>query len=323
MNSTMNAMIQTKQGSTDNLQLQQVNRPVPKSDEILVKIHAASVTAGDVFMRKLPRLAYLPMRLMGVKHKRIPGHELAGTVVAVGRQVTKFSVGDDVFGTTTGLRIGTNAEYVSLPEETTTNVLAHKPHNLSYEEAAVIPVGGMTALYLLKKAHVQPSQRVLVYGASGSVGTYAVQLACYFGADVTGICSTKNIEMVKSLGADDVIDYTQQDFLQNGEQYDVIFDTVGKTSKKQIENSLSPNGYYLTTRSMTKESTENLLILKNLIEAGHLRPVIDTCYPLKELADAHRYVESGRKRGNIVITIASNSPTSKSPDRKVTNDVGL
>ena len=202
MNATMKAMVQTKQGSADHLQLQQITCPIPKSNEVLIKVHAASVTAGDVVLRKMPRIAFLALSLMGLKYKKVPGHELAGEVVAIGDKVSKFKVGDAVFGTTTGLSVGANAEYVCLPESSKSNVLELKPENVSYEEAATIPVGAMTALYLLDKANIQLEQKVLVYGASGSVGSYAVQIAKYLGAEVAGIASTRNIEMVKALGAD-------------------------------------------------------------------------------------------------------------------------
>ncbi len=305
MNITMKAIVQTKQGAADHLQLKQVPSPKLKANEVMVKVYSASVTAGDVFMRKMPRIAFLGLGLMGLKHKQIPGHEFAGEVVAVGDQVTRFKRGDVVLGTTTGMSVGANAEFINIPESSQSAVLAHKPDNLSFEEAAVVPVGGMTALYLLNDANIQPLQKVLIYGASGSVGSYAIQIAKYFGAEVTGVCSTRNIEMVESLGADHVIDYKQSDFTQNGETYDVIFDAVGKISKKKIVNSLVSDGHYLTIRSLTKETNENLNTLTDMIEAGHVRPFIDRCFPLEQVPEAHRYVESGRKRGNVVITIAS------------------
>jgi len=301
----MRAMVQTKQGLADHLQLEQIDRPTPKDDEVLIKVHAASVTAGDVVLRKLPRLAYLPLRLIGLKYKRIPGHELAGEIVAIGDKVTKFNVGDAVFGTTTGLSVGASAEYISLPESSKSSVLAQKPDNLNYTEAVTVPIGGMTALYFLQKANLQPSQRILIHGASGSVGTYAVQLAKYFGAEVTGICSTRNIEIVKALGADHIIDYKREDVTQTDVRYDVIFDAVGKLSKSDSQNLLKSDGQYLSTRSLTTESDANLLLLKDLIEAGYIRPFIDKCFPLEQLADAHQYVESGHKRGNVVIKITS------------------
>lgn len=305
MQATMQAMIQTKQGSADYLQLQHIDRPQPKADEVLIKVHSATVTAGDVVMRKMARLAFIPLSLMGMKYKRIPGHEFSGEVVAVGENITRFRVGDAVFGTTTGLNIGANAQYINLPEMSKSHTLAHKPENISYEQAAAIPVGAMTALYLLKKANIHAGQKILVYGASGSVGSYAVQIAKYFGADVTGVASTRNIAMLESLGVNHVIDYTQQDFTQNGQRYDVIFDAVGKTSPKATTNSLSPDGQFVTIRSMTSESSENMTLLIDMINAGQLRPFIDKRYPLEQLAEAHRYVESGRKRGNVIITIAN------------------
>lgn len=299
----MKAIVCTKSGSPDVLQLKEVEKPTPKDTEVLVRVHAATVTTGDVVLRKLHPLLSLPLRLFGLRRKRIPGHELAGEIEAVGKGVKRFAKGDRVFGTTTGLSVGANAEYVCLPEEWSAGVLAIKPANISYEEAAAIPVGGMTALFILKQGNIQRGQKVLVYGASGSVGTYAVQLARHFGADVSAVCSTRNIEMVRSLGAGEVIDYTQEDFTKNGQSYDVIFDAVGKISLSQAKGSLKENGNYLTVQSTTSEKMGNLTFLKELVEAGELKAVIDRCYPLEETADAHRYVEAGRKKGNVVITV--------------------
>lgn len=300
----MKAIICTKHGPPEVLQLQEVERPAPKENEVLIKIHAATVSTGDVMLRKLNPLMYLPMRLFGIRRKRIPGHEFAGVIEEVGAKVKQFKVGDQVFGTTTGLSVGANAEYVCLPEEGETNVLTVKPSNITYEEAAVIPVGGMTALQILRRANIQSGQKVLVYGASGSVGTYAVQITKHFGAEVTGVCSTKNVELVKSLGANKVIDYTKKDFTDNGETYDVIFDAVGKSSPEQDKKSLKPNGQRLSIQTSTKETPELLLSLKELVEAGKIKPVIDRRYPLEQTAEAHRYVESGRKAGNVVIAVA-------------------
>ena len=244
------------------------------------------------------------MRLFGVRRKGIPGHEFSGEIEQVGANVKKFKAGDQVFGTTTGLSVGGNAEYVCIPEESGTGVLAVMPSNVVYDEAAAIPVGGMTALQILRRANIQSGQKVLVYGASGSVGTYAVQIAKYFGAEVTGVCSTKNIDLVRSLGADKVIDYTKEDFTESGETYDVIFDAVGKSSPEQDKKSLKPDGHRLSIQTSTKETMELLLFLKELVELGKIKPVIDRRYPLEQTAEAHRYVEAGHKTGNVVITVA-------------------
>jgi NADPH:quinone reductase-like Zn-dependent oxidoreductase len=299
----MKAIVCTKYGRPEVLQLQDVVKPIPRENEVLIRVYASTVTIGDVILRKLHPLLFIPLQLFGMKRKRIPGHEFAGEIEAVGKDVKRFKIGDQVFGTTTGLSVGANAEYVCLPEEWDKGVLGTKPANMSYEEAAAAPVGGMTALFILRKANIQNGQKILIYGASGSVGTFAVQLAKSYGAEVTGVCSTANIELVKSLGADKVIDYTKEDFTKGGQTYDVIFDAIGKTSLARSKNSLKEKGFFLSVRSSTSEKTENLIFLKELIEAGKIKAVIDRRYPLEQIAEAHRYVETGHKRGNVVITL--------------------
>jgi NADPH:quinone reductase-like Zn-dependent oxidoreductase len=297
----MQAVIQTKQGLT----VQQVEKPIPGDKEILVKVHAATVTQGDVVMQKIPRIAYMPLSLFGMRYKPTPGHEFAGVVEAVGRSVTRFQVGDAVFGTTTGLQAGANTEYVVVPESWKSGVVVLKPETLSFEDAVALPVGGMTALYLLNQANVQPGARVLIYGASGSVGSYAVQLAKHLGAVVTGVCSTRNIEMVKSLGTDHIIDYKFEDFSERDERYDVIVDAVGKTTRTQRKRALKPAGRVVSVRSITHESADALAHLAELAATGTIRPVIDRCYSLEQVADAYDYVASGRKTGNVVVQISN------------------
>jgi NADPH:quinone reductase-like Zn-dependent oxidoreductase len=302
----MKAIVAVKQGPPDVLQLREVEKPTPKGNEVLVKVRAATVTRGDVILRRLPAWLFpllLPLRFLGLRRKRIPGTELAGEVEAVGKNVTRFKPGDQVFGTTTGLGVGANAEYVCLPERWKTGMLARKPAGVPYENAAAVPVGGMTALQILRKARIQPGQMVLIYGASGSVGTYAVQLAKQYGAEVTGVCSTANLDLAKSIGARNVIDYTKQDFAQASEAYDVVFDAVGKTSRSRAKPVLKQGGRYITVKSMTHENNEDLTHLGELLESGVLKPFIDRTYPLEQTAEAHRYVETGRKRGNVVIAL--------------------
>lgn len=304
----MKAIVSTKSGSPDVLQLKEVEKPQPAENEVLIKVHAATVTQGDVILRKMHPLLALPMRLFGIRRKQIPGHEFAGEIESVGKSVKQFKAGDRVFGTTTGLSVGANAEYICVPQHWTQGVLAHMPRSASYEEAATLPVGGMTALEILSRGNIQSGQKVLIYGASGSVGTYAVQLSKhYFYAEVTGVCSTANIELVKSLGAAQVIDYTREDLIQFGQTYDVVFDAVGKVSRSEVDRVLNDNGTYLSVQTTTKESRKNLSILIELFEKGSLKSIIDKRFPLELVPAAHEYVETGRKRGNIVISVVPES----------------
>ncbi len=299
----MKAVIQTKQGPPDVLQLREVEKPTPKDNEVLVKIYATSVTFGDVMLRKIPLVLSIIFSMMGMKRRKIPGHEFAGIVEAVGKDVKRFKKGDEVFGSTTALKQGSYAEYICVPEERKEGVMDIKPSTMSFEEAAAVPIGGITAYHILGKADIQKGQKVLIYGASGSVGSYAAQFAKAFGAEVTGVCSTSKIEMLKSMGVNKIIDYTKEDFTENGLTYNVIFDGVAKISKSYCKNSLTKDGIYLSARSSTKEKKEYLPVFKELSEAGKLKPVIDRSYPLKDIAEAHRYVEEGHKKGNVAIQV--------------------
>ncbi|MFD0796305.1 NAD(P)-dependent alcohol dehydrogenase [Maribacter chungangensis] len=304
----MKAVVYKKYGPPNVLEVTETEKPKPRDNEMLVKIHAATVTSGDVRLRSsdFPPLFWLPARLIfGLfkPKKKILGHELAGTIEAIGKKVAKFKVGDSVFGTTTMLKTGSYAEYICLPQEWNNGVVALKPENLSFKEAAALPVGAMTAMFLLEKANLKNGQRVLVYGASGSVGSYAVQLAKLTGATVTGVCSSSNVEMVKSLGAEKVIDYKKEDFSEGSEKYDIVFDAVGNTTKAKAKKVLNAKGKFVTIKMLTKEKTENLEHIKELAEQGKLIPFIDRTFRLDEIRNAHKYVDSGRKRGNVVIEI--------------------
>ena len=299
----MKAVIVTKQGSPEYLKVREIEKPVPKENEVLIKVHSATVTIGDVILRKAGLPMLIVMRILGFKKKKIPGTEFAGTIEKIGSKVTEWKVGDEVFGTTTGLKTGAASEYICLPQKWKKGVFIKKPENFSFNESAATVVGGMTAYQLLKKAPIEQGSKVLIYGASGSVGSYAVQVAKYFGANVTGVCSTKNLEMVKSLGADQVLDYTEKEFrkILEESQYDVVFDAVGKL--KNGKSLLDKQGKYLSVKSMTSETTEKLLKVKELAEEGKLKSFIDKTYSLEEIVEAHKYVETGHKRGNVVITI--------------------
>jgi NADPH:quinone reductase-like Zn-dependent oxidoreductase len=303
----MKAVLCVRAGPPDVLRLRSVEKPVPGEGEVLIAVYATTVTAGDVVLRRLRGpLRWIFRLAFGFGRSAVLGHELAGVVEAVGDGVTRLWQGDSVFAST-GNQGGAYAEYISLPEN---GMLAAKPTNVSFEQAAAVPIGANTALHLLRLAGIQPGQSVLIYGASGSVGTYAVQLARHFGAEVVGVCSAANLDMVQTLGAARAIDYTREDFSRSRESYDVVFDAVGKLQAVRARRALKPKGVFLSVKSPTSEQPENLLFLKRLVEAGQMRVVIDRRYPMEQIPEAHRYVELGHKRGNVVITIRPDQASS-------------
>jgi len=330
----MKAIVYTEYGSPDVLQLVDVKKPSPKDNEILIRIRAVSVNYGDTLARNfrgvsprkfnMPFLFWLPARMVfGFNKPKIKtlGSELAGEIESIGKDVTLFKKGDQVFGYR-AQNMGANAEYICMPEN---GLVAIKPVNMTYAEAATVPYGALTALNLLRKVNIQPGQKILINGASGGIGSAAIQLAKYFDAEVTGVCGTPRLEFVKALGADKVIDYTKEDFTKNGETYDLIFDILGKSSFARCKSSLKPNGRYLLASfkmkqlfqmlwtskmenrkvicALSSEKVEDLLFIKELVEAGKLKSIIDKRYPLEQTAEAHRYVEAGHKKGNVVITL--------------------
>lgn len=328
----MQAIVYETYGAPEVLHIKEVATPVPKDNEVRVRVHAATVTKYDCWMRSstAPPGFGLMMRLSsGIRGPKLPilGTELAGEIETVGKDVNRYKPGDPVMAFSSNQ--GAYAEYTCLTEE----AMALKPTNLSYEEAATVPYGALTALYFLRKANIQPGQKALVFGASGGLGIYAVQLAKYFGAEVTGVCSTPKMDLVKSLGADHIIDYTREDFTKNGQIYDVIFDTVGKTSVLRSSRSLKKEGTYLLATfglpllvqimwlsltskknlhyGLVEENPEEMNYLKDLLEAEQMRTVVDRCYPMDQAAEAHRYVETGHKMGSVVISMA---PGSRAPE---------
>ena len=338
----MKAIVYTEYGPPDVLQLKEVEKPAPKDDEILIRNHATTVNIGDIWARNfkemtpskftMPLPLWLPSRMyFGFAKPRINilGSEFAGEVEAVGKDVKRFRKGDQVFGYR-GQKMGANAEYLCVPEE---GLVAVKPANMIYEEAASVPYGALTALSLLRKAKIQRGQKVLINGASGSIGSAAVQLAKYFGAEVTGVCGTPRLEFVKKLGADKVLDYTREDFTRNGETYDLIFDILGKSSFSSCKSSLKQNGIYLLASfkikqlfqmlwtsivpgkkvicTLSSEHPKDLLFIKELVESGQIKSIIDRCYPLEQTAEAHRYVEKGYRKGSVIITMENNNNKEK------------
>jgi NADPH:quinone reductase-like Zn-dependent oxidoreductase len=325
----MRAVVYDRYGPPEVLRLEDVERPVPKEDEVLVKVHATTVNRLDVHTREANRRSGLAVSLLsrlvsGLRRprQRILGSEFAGDVEAVGGVVNEFAVGDHVFGTS-GLGFGAHAEFMTIRESAR---IAPVPAGLSFQEAAPVCDGALNALTCLKQADLRKGRRILIYGASGAIGTAGVQLARHFGADITAVCNTKNLELVRSLGADRVIDYTQEDFTKNGETYDVIFDAVGKQSFRRCRGSLEPGGIYLPTDGFEnlmwalltrrmggkkvlfqippRQTKQDVLFLKGLIEAGKFRAVIDRSYPLEDVVDATRYVETEQKTGNVVLTVS-------------------
>lgn len=298
----MRAVVYERYGSPEVLELREIAKPSPKKNEVLVKVHATTVTAGDWRMRKAdPFLARLFNGLFKPRRVKILGFELAGVIEEVGPDVSTFKKGDEVFASC-GFKFGAYAEYKCIEVN---DSIALKPKNMTFEEAAAVPIGGLTALRFIQSSGLKAGDNILIYGSSGSVGTFAVQIAKAIGADVTAVCSSSNVDLVKSLGADGVIDYTRDDFTKVPTTYDVVFDAVGKTSKSACKALLKPTGKYVSVTGSPKEGINDLLRLKELIEAGKLKSVIDRNYPLEQIREAHAYVESFRKKGNVSVSVVS------------------
>lgn len=296
----MKAIVYERYGSPEVLELKDIQKPAPSAGEMLVKVYATSVTAGDWRMRKAdPFLVRIFAGLFKPSRVKVLGFELAGVIEEVGSDVKSFKKGDSVFASC-GFRFGAYAEYKCLPENA---LVAHKPSNMTFEEAATVPIGGLTALRLLTQAQVKEGNTVLIYGASGSVGTFAIQIGKYFGAVITAVCSTTNVDLVRSLGADHVIDYTKEDFAKTSSSFDVIFDAVGKTSRSACKHLLKPGGRYVSVSMSPKEKPDDMFFLKELIESGKLRTVIDRKYTLGQIREAHAYVEQFRKKGNVAVSV--------------------
>ncbi|AEA44569.1 NAD(P)-dependent alcohol dehydrogenase [Fluviicola taffensis] len=307
----MKAIVYRNYGTPDVLQPEELPKPIPQGKELLVRVRASSVTAGTIWMRRgvFPgsKLFTILLRLFtGITKPKRPvlGLEFSGIVEAIGNHVTQFQVGDEVYGTTTGLKQGAYAEYVCIPESGKQGVVAHKPKELTFEEAATLPIGAMTALNLLLKAKIEKSDKILIYGASGSVGTYAVQLANQFGAQVTAVCSNANLDLAKSIGAYEAIAYDRTDIPRLGARFDIIFDAVGKIPASQLKPLLVKTGRYVSIKSMTSEKKHYLDLFQQYISEGNLKPVIDRTYPLDQVREAHEYVELGHKKGNVVVVVA-------------------
>jgi len=307
----MKAVVYEKYGPPEVLQIKEVEKPIPKNDEVLIKNYATTVHVGDTRMRgfRVPKKHWIPMRLfLGIRKPKRPilGMEVSGVIESTGKDVKEFNRGDEVFALT-GFGGGGYAEYSSVTAidgDEVKGMVVHKPRNITFEEAAAVPAGALTASFHIQKVNIQNGKKILIYGASGSVGTYAVQIAKYYGGEVTGVCSTSNLELVKSIGADKVVDYTKEDFTKSGEVYDVVFDAVFKISRSKCKNILKKNGIFDSSHlKIPQPKTKDLIFIKELIEKNKLRPVIDRTYPMDKIVEGHRYVDKGHKKGNVVITI--------------------